>query len=69
MIHPEVADEAVGLLLMLVADLGEEAASRAVTAPVDLAQSFARLRQLGEDQAVIAAAGEAVLRNRRPPAK
>ncbi|MCZ8086851.1 MAG: hypothetical protein O9257_05910 [Brevundimonas sp.] len=69
MIHPEVADEAVGLLLMLVADLGEEAASLAVTAPVDLTQRFARLRQLGEDQAVIAAAGKAVLRNRRPPAE
>ncbi len=69
MIHPEVADEAVGLLLMLVADLGEEAASLAVMAPVDLAERFARLRQLGEDQAVIAAAGEAVLRNRRPLAE
>lgn len=66
MIHPEVAEEAVGLLLMLVADLGEEAASLAVTACEDPAERFARLRQISEDQAIIAAAGEAVLRNRRP---
>jgi hypothetical protein len=51
---------------MLVADLGEEAASLAVTEPEDVAERFARLRQISEDQATIAAAGEAVLRNRRP---
>lgn len=64
MIHPEAAEEAVGLLLMLVADLGEEAASLAVTACEDPAGRFARLRQISEDQAMLAAAGEAVVRNR-----
>jgi hypothetical protein len=66
MIHPDIADEALDKLLMLVADLGEEAASLAVTEPEDVAERFARLRQISEDQATIAAAGEAVLRNRRP---
>jgi hypothetical protein len=69
MIHPEVADEAVGLLLMLVSDLGEEAASLAVTACEDPAGRFARLRQISEDQAILAAAGEAVVRNRRVSAE
>lgn len=68
MIHPDIADEATDRLLMLVSDLGIAAATLAESAPDDVASRFARLRQLGEDQAIIAAAGEAVLRNRAPPA-
>lgn len=54
---------------MMVADLGEEAASLAVTACEDPAGRFARLRQISEDQAILAAAGEAVVRNRRASAE
>lgn len=67
MIHPENADEAVDRLLMLIGDLGVEAETIAVSAPVHLQERFARLRQLGLDQATLAAAGEAVLRNRADP--
>jgi len=67
MIHPENADEAVDRLLMLIGDLGVEAETIAVSAPADLRERFARLRQLGQDQATLAAAGEAVLRNRADP--
>jgi hypothetical protein len=70
MIHPDVADEAVGQILMLVADLGEEAASSAVAAPdSDLAGQLLHLEQLGQDLAILAAAGQAVLRNRAPTAE
>lgn len=64
MIHPENADEAVHRLLMLIGDLGVEAETIAVSAAADLQERVARLRQLGQDQATLAAAGEAVLRNR-----
>lgn len=70
MIHPDVADEAVGHILMLVADLGEEAASSAVAAPNDdPGGQLLRLEQLGRDLAILAAAGQAVLRNRAPTAE
>lgn len=67
MIHPDIADEATDKLLMLISDLGLEADTLAVSAPADAAERFARLRQLGLDQAAIAAAGEAILRNRAEP--
>lgn len=64
MIHPENADEAVDRILMLIGDLGVEAEVVAVSAPTELPGRLRRLRQLGLDQAVLAAAGEAILRNR-----
>lgn len=67
MIHPENADPAVDQLFMLIADLGEAAASLAVLAPGDDVARLERLRQLGSDQAVLAEAAQAVLRNRADP--
>jgi hypothetical protein len=49
---------------MLIADLGEAAASLAVLAPGDCLGRLERLRQLGRDQAVLAEAAQAVLRDR-----
>lgn len=53
--------------MMLIGDLGVEAEVVAVSVPMDLPGRFAHPRQLGLDQAAIAAAGEAILRNRAEP--
>jgi len=67
MIHAGNADDIADRLLMAIGDLGVEAEVVAASAPVDLPARFARLRQLGLDQAALAAAGEAILRNRAKP--
>ena len=67
MIHPENADRVLDQLFMLIADLGEAAASLAVLAPDNCLERLERLRQLGRDQAVLAEAAQAVLRNRARP--
>ena len=64
LIHPENADRVVDQLFMLIADLGEAAASLAVLAPENCAARLERLSQLGRDQTVLAEAAQAVLRNR-----
>lgn len=66
-VHPENADRVLYQLFKLVADLGEAAASLAVLAPDDCPARLERLRQLGRDQAVLAEAAQAVLRNGGQP--
>lgn len=67
LIHPENADRVLDQLFMLIADLGEAAASLAALAPDNCLERLERLRQLGRDQAVLAEAAQAVLRNRAQP--
>lgn len=66
MIHPENADAAIDQLMMIVADLGNEAASlaeTAVTEPVDL--RLARLEAFGTGIVSVAGAARAILHFRK----
>ena len=71
MIHPENADAAIDQLMMIVSDLGNEAASlaeTAVTEPTDL--RLARLESFGAAIVAVAGAARAILcfrKETRPP--
>lgn len=66
MIHPENADAAIDQLMMIVSDLGNEAASlaeTAVTEPTDL--RLARLEAFGAGIVSVAGAAREILRFRK----
>ena len=66
MIHPENADAAIDQLMMIVSDLGNEAASLAETAvaePIDL--RLARLEAFGSSIVSVAGAARVILHFRK----
>lgn len=66
MIHPENADAAIDQLMMIISDLGNEAASlveTAVTEPIGL--RLARLEAFGAGIVSVAGAASAILRFRK----
>jgi hypothetical protein len=66
MIHPENADAAIDQLMMIVSDLGNEAAAlaeTAVTEPADL--RLARLESFGAGIVAVAGAARVILRFRK----
>ncbi|MGV8928367.1 MAG: hypothetical protein ACOH1E_01325 [Brevundimonas sp.] len=74
MIHPENADAAIDQLMMIVADLGNEAASLAETAVTELVDlRLARLESFGAGIVSVAGAARAILsfrkESRRPLAE
>lgn len=64
MIHPEVADETLSLIVMAIADLGTHIGDTAVLAPqADQRPRLRLLGQMAEDIVLLVRAGEAVIRN------
>ena len=66
MIHPENADAAIDQLMMIVSDLGNEAAALAETAVTESADlRLARLESFGAGIVAVAGAARMILRFRK----
>lgn len=64
MIHPEIVDEAVAQILMVIGDLGIHIGEAAILPPeADQGPRLRLLGQMAEDIVTLVRAGEAVLRN------